>query len=174
VKSSGHISFSKIFRQAVAITLFSSLVGLMANLIHPNKISYISLEKYQILVPCPEPGGEVFSLSATEFRLYNGNVYIVDARQEAEYLEWKYEKAINVPFDYLDPTSPEVIEQLTTEIVNTKAKRVVVYGDGQEPDSGELLAKEISSYGIKNVFFVKGGAPVIKNKVDNYRGAKTK
>jgi hypothetical protein len=40
---------------------------------------------------------------------------------------------------------------------------VVVYGDGGAPDTGELLAREISGHGIKHVFFVEGGAPELRS-----------
>jgi hypothetical protein len=38
---------------------------------------------------------------------------------------------------------------------------VIVYGDGGRPDSGEYLGKEISGRGIKNVYFIRGGAPAV-------------
>jgi hypothetical protein len=67
-----------------------------------------------------------------------------------------------VPFDYLDPTPEKTIQDLARRIASSGAKRVVVYGDGDEPDTGEQLGKEISGKGIKNVFFVKGGAPALR------------
>ena len=38
---------------------------------------------------------------------------------------------------------------------------MVVYGDGGDPDSGEQWAALLSGAGIKNVVFVKGGAPAL-------------
>ncbi len=38
---------------------------------------------------------------------------------------------------------------------------MVVYGDGGDPDSGEQLARELAGKGIRNVGFVRGGAPAI-------------
>jgi hypothetical protein len=37
----------------------------------------------------------------------------------------------------------------------------MVFGDGQDPDSGEQLARELAGRGIRNVRFVQGGAPAL-------------
>ncbi|MFH1131634.1 MAG: hypothetical protein V1754_09875, partial [Pseudomonadota bacterium] len=68
----------------------------------------------------------------------------------------------NITFDYLDPIPKEVLQDLARRIASSKAQRVVVYGDGQNPDSGEQLGKELSIHGIKNIFFIKGGAPMLR------------
>lgn len=71
---------------------------------------------------------------------------------------------MNVPYDYLDPTPGSVIEELARRIARSKAQRVYVYGDGEDPDSGEQLAREISGKGVRNVFFVRGGAPALQEQ----------
>ncbi len=69
---------------------------------------------------------------------------------------------MNVPYDYLDPTPDETINEMARRIASSGARRVVVIGDGQKPDSGKWLGKEISGKGIKNVFFVEGGAKALR------------
>ena len=69
---------------------------------------------------------------------------------------------MNVPYDYLDPTPPQVLRELARAIARSRARRVVVYGDGDRPDSGEQLAREISGHGIRNVCFIVGGAPALQ------------
>ena len=44
------------------------------------------------------------------------------------------------------------------------ARKVIVYGDGDDPDSGRQLADAISGKGVKNVFHVRGGADALKNR----------
>jgi len=44
---------------------------------------------------------------------------------------------------------------------------VLICGDGDDPDSGELLAQEIAASGIKNVFFVSGGAKALRARPMN-------
>jgi hypothetical protein len=39
---------------------------------------------------------------------------------------------------------------------------VVVVGDGEDPDSGRELARELAGKGLKNMAYVTGGAPALK------------
>ena len=151
-------------RDAVLITVAFSVVGLLVNLFHPEKIPYIAEDEYETLVPCPEPGGEVTPLEASDPALDAPETFVVDARLEEEHASWNFSQAVNVPYDYLDPTPEETIEELARRIARAKAQRVVVYGDGDLPDTGEQLGKEISGKGIKNVYFIKGGAPALKSQ----------
>ena len=151
-----------VLRDAVLISAACSLVGLLVNLFHPEKIPYIAKEEYETLVPCPEPGGEVTPMEPSDPALQAKETFVVDARMKEEHAEWNFRGAMNVPYDYLDPTPDEVIHELARKIAKSRAQRVAVYGDGDRPDTGEQLGKEISGKGIKNVFFVKGGAPALK------------
>ena len=72
--------------------------------------------------------------------------------------------AINVPFDWLDPIPDARLAELVRAIAASRATRVVVYGDDERPDSGEHLGREISGRGIKNVSFVRGGAPALQHE----------
>lgn len=149
-------------RDAVLITAAGGVVGLLVNLFHPEKIPYIAQEEYETLVPCPEPGGEVTPMESSDPVLQAQETFVIDARTQAEYAGWNFREAVNVPYDYLDPTPDEVIRELARKIAHSRAQRVAVYGDGDRPDTGEQLGKEISGKGIKNVFFVQGGAPALK------------
>ena len=66
-----------------------------------------------------------------------------------------------MPYDWLDPIPGADMQRLARAIAASRATRVVVYGDGERPDSGEHLGREISGRGIKNVSFVRGGAPAL-------------
>ena len=149
-------------RDAVLITAACSVMGLLVNLFHPEKIPYIAEEEYETLVPCPEPGGEVTPLEATDAFVNAQDTFIVDARQKNEHQAWKLRDAMNIPYDYLEPIPDEVLMELIKRTQKSGARRVLVYGDGKNPDSGEQAGKEISGKGVKNVFFVKGGAPALK------------
>ena len=39
---------------------------------------------------------------------------------------------------------------------------VAFHGEVSDPDSGEQLASAISAKGVRNVFFVEGGAPALR------------
>ncbi len=148
---------------SLAITLVFSILGLAVNAwVHPHPLKFIADEPYQTMVPCPVPGGNTTPIDPGDARLFSPDSFIIDARDNGDFAKWHFTKAMNVPFDYLDPTPDKVLEKVAEKAAASGAKRVVVYGDGDDPDTGEQLAKEISGRGIKNVFFVKGGAPSIE------------
>lgn len=128
--------------------------------LHP--IPFIATKAYEILVPCPEPGGAVTSMEPTDPSLFLEYTFMVDAREKTDCGLWNFHNAMCVTYDYLDPTPATILTEVSRQIAKSKAQRVIVYGDGQRPDTGEQLGKEISGYGIKNVFFVKGGAPALR------------
>ncbi len=144
---------------ALVIVLLCGLIALIFNTVRPNGIAIIATSDYQILVPCPEPGGPVQILPPSDPAVTSASTFLIDARNRSEYNKRHLETAVNVGFDWLDPIPDEILNQLAIEIASSRVTRVVVYGDGGLPDSGEYLGKEISGRGIKNVFFLDGGAP---------------
>jgi rhodanese-related sulfurtransferase len=159
----------RILKTAVIVTLLSALVSFAVNVIRPDGLPFFAEEDYEILVPCPEPGGEVFEISPNDAARSSEGTFIVDARSKSEYEAWHFEDATNLTFDYLDPVPKADLESLARAIANSRAKKVVVYGDGSVPDTGEQLGKELSGNGIKNVFFVKGGVTALKNAAKELR-----
>jgi hypothetical protein len=151
-----------VLRDAVIITGMSFTAGLLVALVHPEAIPFIADQEYELFVPCPEPGGEVTPVQADAPVLLGDDTFIVDARSREEFQTWRFREAVNVPYDYLEPTPRETLQDLAKAIVHSQAKRVVVYGDGETPDTGEQLAKEVSGHGIKHVLYVKGGAPGLR------------
>jgi hypothetical protein len=151
-------------RDAVLIAGLSAVLALLVNLVHPERIPFVAEQEYETMVPCPVFGGEVVPLDPGDPALHADQTFVVDARAKAEHDDWHFGDAMNVPYDYLDPTPEDVIQELARRIARSRAQRVVVYGDGQRPDTGEQLGKEISGHGIKNVHFVKGGAPSLREQ----------
>ena len=160
----------RLFRDAVITTAISMAIGLAVNLVHPEPIPYVARQAYEVTVPCPEPGGEVLAFEPNDPALFWGDTFVIDARSERAFSLRHVDGAVNVPFDYLDPTPAETLQNLAREIAGSGARRVVVYGDGDAPDTGEQLGREISGYGIRNVFFLRGGAPALTG-VDDKGGA---
>ncbi len=150
-------------RDAVIVAGISFAVGLVVNLVRPDAIPFITDQPYELFVPCPEPGGEVTPMAADAPALLADDSFVLDARSKQEFDAWRLRQAINISYDYLDPTPQETLRDLAETIARSRAKRVVVYGDGDTPDTGEQLAKEISGHGIKHVFFVEGGAPELRS-----------
>jgi hypothetical protein len=152
-----------VLRDAVMAAGISFVAGLLVNLARPDAIAFIADRPYELFVPCPEPGGEATPMAADAPALLADDTFVVDARSKQEFDAWRLPQAINISYDYLDPTPKRTLEELAETIARSRARRVVVYGDGETPDTGEQLAKEISGHGIKHVFFVEGGAPELRS-----------
>ena len=135
--------------------------GLAANALRPAGLPLIARAPYETLVPCPEPGGEVTALEAGEALALRPRTVLIDARSGPESTAAAVPGALNVPYDWLDPTPEAVLRELARTVAASGASRVVVFGDGGRPDSGEHLARELSGRGIRNVTFVRGGAPAL-------------
>lgn len=156
--------------EAILIAACCSLVALAVNALRPDGLPLIAERDYEILVPCPEPGGDVTAIAPSDPLLDSPSTFVVDARPAAAAEAWTFRQAMNVPYDYLDPTPEGVLREVARAIAASRARHLAVYGDGDDPDTGELLAKEISASGIKNVLFVEGGAPALEDHLTRGSG----
>jgi hypothetical protein len=157
-------------RESLVVVCIAGAAGLFVNeFLNPNGIPIIAEHEYEVLVPCPEPGGVVTPVSAVESLTGPEPVFWMDARSAEDFVRWHHPLAANVTYDYLDPTPDELIDALARRIARSRAQRVFVYGDGDDPDTGEQLAREISGKGIRNVFFVKGGARTLQEQMEKNR-----
>lgn len=143
----------KILRNAILATILSALVAVVVNAARPGGIDWIAKSEYEILVPCPETTGRVAPITQEELDLSKKGDILVDSRPAKLFAKGSLPNAINIPYDYLEAVSEKEIRDL----LKMKAKRVIVIGDGQKPDSGEQLAKELAGSGIRNIYFISGG-----------------
>jgi 3-mercaptopyruvate sulfurtransferase SseA len=148
-------------REAAVVAALAACAGLAFNAARPGGLPLVATAPYETMVPCPEPGGEVAAVEPGEVRAAGGSTLLIDARDAGAFAGGAVPGALNVPYDWLDPTPEESLRALARSVAATGARRVVVYGDGGRPDSGEHLARELSGRGIKNVSFVRGGAPAL-------------
>ena len=51
---------------------------------------------------------------------------------------------------------------IAREVARTGAKNVVVYGDGDDHDSGREWARMLAGARLKNIHYVLGGAPALR------------
>jgi hypothetical protein len=144
-------------RDAALVLLASTALGGVANLVRPHGIPFVQKTEYQILVPCPD-GGEAPAIAADAPELHDKRTLLVDARSATEHATGPLPGALSLPFDYLDPAPPAQVRKIAA----SGAARVVVFGDGGDPDVGEQLARELAGAGIRNIFFVAGGAPALE------------
>lgn len=146
-------AFRIALRDATIITVVCIVIAIPVNVLRRDGIALIQRSDYQILVPCPVTEGEVEALSSESLKLDDPHTLLIDARDATEYKRWHLDRAMSVPFDYLEPPDPAMINTIAA----SGAKSVIVYGDGNDPDTGEQLAKEIAGKGIRNVAFISGG-----------------
>ena len=148
--------------EAMVVAVTATVAALVFNAARPGGgLALIARTPYQVLVPCPEPGGRVEPLSAGDPELVAARTFLLDARPAEDFDRRHLPGAVHLPYDWLDPVPDDRLQALVETIAASGATRVVVYGDGGLPDSGEYLGREISGRGIKNVFFVTGGAPAV-------------
>ncbi len=152
----------RVVAEATLVAGTSAALALAVNSVRSDGLPLVARTAYEVLVPCPEPGGEVTPVEAGELNLTSGRTFLIDARASDEHGTAHLPGAINVPYDWLEPLPEPELRALARSIAASRATRVVVYGDGERPDSGEHLGREISGRGIKNVEFVRGGAPALR------------
>ncbi len=157
-----HENTKSILRDAAFVVLVSAVAAFVLNAARSDDvaISWVAEKEYDILVPCPEPLEEIDATSpdeASRLATSSGTLF-VDAREEEAFAAWHAPGAMNVAFDYLAPTPQCVIRQ----IIQGGAKRVLVYGDGDDPDSGHELGRELAANGIRSITYVDGGAPALQ------------
>ena len=152
--------------EAVIIAAICFGGSVLFNALRDDGIAFIHKTPYDIMVPCPETLGEVDTLQRDVLARRDARVLVIDAREESDYRLWHVDNSMHLPFDYLEPVLPC---QLKT-IVTSGARQVVVYGDGEAPDSGEQLARELAGSGIRNVGFIQGGIKAIRPNSDQFPG----
>jgi hypothetical protein len=152
----------RVIAQAALVASATAVLALAFNAVRQNGLPLVARTPYEVLVPCPEPGGAVTSLEPGDPVVDSPRTFLIDARLPKEAPGHEHlPAAINVPYDWLDPLPEAELAKLVRAIAASHVTRVVVYGDGERPDSGEYLGREISGRGIKNVSFVRGGAPAL-------------
>ncbi len=143
--------------EALVVTALCAVLALLVNALRAEGLPLVQETEYQILVPCPETSGEVETLTGLNLTGAPTETLVLDARSRGAYESWHVPGARNVPYDYLEAVASATLRKLAS----SGAKRVVVYGDGENPDCGEHLAKELAGKGIRNVGFIVGGAPAL-------------
>ncbi|MBN2339840.1 MAG: rhodanese-like domain-containing protein [Deltaproteobacteria bacterium] len=150
--------------EAAVVASIACVIGAAVQWVHPNSIPFFANEAYETMVPCPVQEGKVTELSPQSPLLQEKNVLIIDAREEPDFDDWHVKNALRITYDFLDPIPAADQKKIARKIAAKRVSKVIVYGDGDTPDTGKLLGIDISASGIKNVFYVKGGAPKLQSE----------
>lgn len=154
----------RTFVEAALVAAASAVLAVALNAFRATGLPLVASAAYTVLVPCPEPGGPVEPIAASDPAIRGSRVFLIDARGADEFRSEHLPGATNVPYDWLDPIQEAALKRLVKSVASSGATRVIVYGDGGRPDSGEHLGREISGGGIRSVGFVRGGAPALFEK----------
>jgi rhodanese-related sulfurtransferase len=154
-----------IARDAAIVTGLSTVLALGINAVRSDGIRLVQKEEYEILVPCPEPVGDPDVMKADDARIKDSRSLVLDVRSAKEFESWHLEGSTNQPFDWLGPPVDEEVKTVAKQVASSRAQRVLVYGDGDDPDSGQEWAKLLSGANIKNVFYIEGGAPALNSEL---------
>jgi rhodanese-related sulfurtransferase len=155
-------SVGRIVRDAVFLVVVGVACGVVSNLLRgQERLPWVQTKPYDIVVPCPEPVGQVTGVPPESSTLRDFTTFVIDARSATDFATWHWPGAVNVPFDWLGPPVAEEVRQLAKRLTASKSQRIVVYGDGDDPDSGREWARLLAGGGIRNVAYVEGGAPAL-------------
>lgn len=152
----------QVVRQALVMGLGAAGLGLVVQTtVHPKPVDLWTSEPIATVVPCPvksHPEVPETKLSAADIR--DPRTLIVDATPEAK-TQRLVPQAQRLAYDFLSATPAAAIERLADKALSSGARRIVVVGDGGNPDSGKLLAEELAAFGLRSVAYAKGGAPAL-------------
>lgn len=144
-------------RDSAVIAAVAIAAAFVTNAVRKDGIPLVQHGDYEILVPCAEAAGIVIEIEPTDALAIDKSSLVLDARSQREFAAWHLPEAVSMPYDYLEATT----EAQVRSVAKSRASRVVIYGDGENPDSGRELGRELSSKGIRNVLIIRGGAPAL-------------
>ena len=156
-------SLRKVVLTATTVVLAAAAIGVVSNLVRRQEnLPWIQATPYELLVPCAEPVGQAQAIVARDALVLDKTSLLIDARATTEFAQRHIEHALNVPFDWLGPPVQDEVTRVTQMVTRSNAQRVIVYGDGDDPDSGREWARLLSGGGIRNVYYMDGGLPAFK------------
>ncbi len=156
----------KSFVIAVAIFLFSALVGLIYNSVYPKGIPLIRhrvrVGDTLVIRPVQQPSdthvaSKVLGLEET-FRAYElGKAFFLDARPRSEYEKGHISGAFSLPEFEFDEVYFSISELLSPEM------HLIVYCQGKDCDESMIVSQRLLEMGYKRVDIFLSGWPEWKN-----------
>jgi rhodanese-related sulfurtransferase len=172
-QTAGFSTIPGITRDALVVVTVACVLALIVNQVRSDGIPLIAKSEFEILVPCPEPMGEAIPIAADAEMIHDPNSLLIDVQSQGGHDAWHLPNALHQPFDWL--AEQDEVHRKAAGVAKTIARsrkhRVVVYGDGGNPDSGRHWAALLSAAGIKNVVYVAGGAAAMRQRASSEGGA---
>lgn len=148
----------KVLLGCLGLTVASMAVGLGFNAVRgEGAIPVVASPGYydnKVFVPCPEMLEEPEMLKPGRVLRWNPDrLLVVDARDEEQYAKGHHEGSVSFPYSVLFPPDPSEVSALAQE---AGERTIVVCGD-PEIESGKLLAADLMTAGLTQVYYVDGG-----------------
>ena len=156
----------KSFIIAVAIFVFSAVVGLIYNSVYPKGIPLIRhrvrVGDTLVIRPVEQPSDTHVASRALgleeSFRAYElGKAIFLDARPRSEYKKGHISGAFSLPEYEFDEVYFSISELLTPEM------HLIVYCQGKDCDESMIVSERLLEAGYKRVDIFLGGWPEWEN-----------
>ncbi|HVP36837.1 MAG TPA: rhodanese-like domain-containing protein [Terriglobales bacterium] len=163
---------SRIILQAIAIVIFSLIIGIIYNSFSKEGISVKGnwskkVVSDSLIVPYSYTKDDPPAISLGQAMTYfqTHNIIFLDARLESDYKAGHISRALNLPFEEFEQYYPKV------EPLLPRDKNIITYCDGTECEASLFLARLLKTKGFNNlkIFFggwtewSKSGLPVEKS-----------
>ena len=153
-----------ILRHIIIIVVLSTILGVVANLISPNRIdfvgSYRSLSSGNgpIIPPNADEGDPSFiAVDVAEMEYSNYEVLFIDAREPGEFECGTIPGSVNIPFDYLPEFGLETyIDSALGGL--PKDYHYIIFCSGEECDLYLHLGRNMQDMGYSNIAIFFGGS----------------
>jgi rhodanese-related sulfurtransferase len=135
----------RTLQRSVLIVVAGAALGLVANAVSPQRVSFITPPKVEI------SDQEFIPLAQARQLWSSGVVFFLDARSPADYTAGHIANALNLPAEAFDAHFPQISQFLTTD------STIVCYCDGTECDLSHHLAELLRQSGYGSVHILKNG-----------------
>jgi len=137
--------------QTFAVLVFSAATALMFNEVRRDRLPLVM--PFPPEYRCSSPAGTASPLQVSSAMAAYGSrgTIFVDARSSEEFAMGHIEKAVHMPYLFVEPVPEASIAFLR------KHEKVIVYCNTKDAEVSSLMAGEISHAGVKDVWYIEGG-----------------
>ena len=145
------MEYIKTFRRMIIIGVVSLIIGVVVNQILAKGIRLPVL--FTSLLPCPFTSYAEHISADDALKLLNEKKAVfIDARSLDEFDLDHIEGAVSIPaVDFI--SNPKLIMKYETD----KELTAIIYGAKEIEDNAEIIARSLSSKGVKNIKVLQGG-----------------
>jgi rhodanese-related sulfurtransferase len=149
------MNWKKVFIQAVAIAVFSALMGVTFNHLRAEGIPLVPKDKTKEAAECCAAETGPVDLAGAK-KLYDSGAVFLDARSKEDFERGHIKGALNFHYAEIKDHSHEILEKIDLE------KTIVTYCSGEDCHSSDIAAGALLDMGYERVRVFFGGWPAWK------------